>query len=112
MAEKAAAKAEAERLEKEKQLLAKEEARKLLTQPVVQISADQKKTVSQIKRENLDKKTIQPITNGKRYNRGRVPSEGENGNAAKPEQGNKKPSGEIKSSLKKILDDSAPQHLK
>ena len=41
-AERAALKAEAERAEKEQQLLAKAEARKLLTQPVVQISADQK----------------------------------------------------------------------
>ena len=112
MAEKAAAKAEAERLEKEKQLLAKEEARKLLTQPVVQISADQKKTVSQIKRENLDKKTIHPITNGKRYNRGRVsPGEGDADNT-KPEQSAEKSGGEIKSSLKKILDDSSHKRLK
>lgn len=110
-AERAALKAEAERAEKEQQLLAKAEARKLLTQPVVQISADQK-PAPQTKQDDIDRKTIHPITSGKRYNRGRVPSEGENGNAAKPEQGNKKPSGEIKSSLKKILDDSAPQHLK
>lgn len=111
-AERAAERAEAERIEKEQQLLAKEEARKLLTQPVVQISADQKKTISQINRESLDKKTIHPIASGKRYNRGRVASGGDGGNASKPEQGSEKPSGEIKSSLKKILDDSQPQHLK
>lgn len=111
-AERAAERAEAERIEKEQQLLAKEEARKLLTQPVVQISADQKKTVSQINRESLDKKTIHPITSGKRYNRGRAVPGGDDVNAPKPEQGSEKAPGEIKSSLKKILDDSQPQHLK
>ena len=111
-AERAAERAEAERIEKEQQLLAKEEARKLLTQPVVQISADQKKTVSQINRESLDKKTIHPIASGKRYNRGRTASGGDDANASKPEQGTEKAPGEIKSSLKKILDDSQPQHLK
>lgn len=112
LAQRAAAKAEAERLEKEQQLIAKEEARKLLTQPVVQISADQKKTVSQIKKESLDKKTIHPISNGKRYNRGRVTPEKEAAESPAPEQTAEKPGSEIKSSLKKILDDSAPQHLK
>ena len=110
-AERAALKAEAERAEKEQQLLAKAEARKLLTQPVVQISADQK-PAPQTKQDDIDRKTIHPITTGKRYNRGRASSEGEDGNAAKPEQGSEKPASEIKSSLKKILDDSAPQHLK
>lgn len=112
LAQRAAAKAEAERLEKEQQLIAKEEARKLLTQPVVQISADQKKTVSQIKKESLDKKTIHPISNGKRYNRGRVTPQTEAADKTVPEQSAEKPGSEIKSSLKKILDDSAPQHLK
>ena len=110
-AERAALKAEAERAEKEQQLLAKAEARKLLTQPVVQISADQK-PAQQTKKDVIDRKTIHPITTGKRYNRGRVSSEGADENAAKPEQGTEKTSSEIKSSLKKILDDSAPQHLK
>ena len=110
-AERAALKAEAERAEKEQQLLAKAEARKLLTQPVVQISADQK-PAQQTKKDVIDRKTIHPITTGKRYNRGRVSSEGADENASKPEQGNEKTSSEIKSSLKKILDDSAPQHLK
>ena len=110
-AERAALKAEAERAEKEQQLLAKAEARKLLTQPVVQISADQKPS-QQTKKDVIDRKTIHPITTGKRYNRGRVSSEGADENAAKPEQGTEKTSSEIKSSLKKILDDSAPQHLK
>ena len=112
LAQRAAAKAEAERLEKEQQLIAKEEARKLLTQPVVQISADQKKTVSQIKKESLDKKTIHPILNGKRYNRGRVTPESEAADSPAPEQTAEKQGSEIKSSLKKILDDSASQHLK
>ena len=110
-AERAALKAEAERAEKEQQLLAKAEARKLLTQPVVQISADQK-PAPQTKKDVIDRKTIHPITTGKRYNRGRVSSECGDENAVKPEQGNEKPASEIKSSLKKILDDSAPQHLK
>ena len=110
-AERAALKAEAERAEKEQQLLAKAEARKLLTQPVVQISADQK-PAAQSKKDVIDRKTIHPIATGKRYNRGRVPSGGEDGNDQKPEQGTGKSTSEIKSSLKKILDDSQPQHLK
>ena len=110
-AERAALKAEAERAEKEQQLLAKAEARKLLTQPVVQISADQK-PAPQSKKDVIDRKTIHPIATGKRYNRGRVPSGGEDGNDRKPEQGTGKTTSEIKSSLKKILDDSQPQHLK
>ena len=65
MAERAAQKAEAERIEKEQQLLAKAEARKLLTQPIVQISADQK-PAQQTKKDVIDKKTIHPITNGKK----------------------------------------------
>ena len=109
-AERAAEKAEAERLEKEQQLLAKAEARKLLTQPVVQISADQK-PAQQTKKDVIDRKTIHPLTTGKRYNRGRAVPESAETEAPKPEQPAEK-SGEIKSSLKKILDDSAPQHLK
>lgn len=110
-AQRAAEKAEAERIEKEQQLQAKAEARKLLTQPVVQISADQK-PAQQTKKDVIDRKTIHPITTGKRYNRGRVTPEAEDAQAPKPEQPAEKPGSEIKSSLKKILDDSAPQHLK
>ncbi|MBO4681666.1 MAG: hypothetical protein J5623_07150 [Clostridiales bacterium] len=107
-----AEKAEAERAEKEQQLLAKAEARKLLTQPVVQISADQK-PAPQTKKDVIDRKTIHPITTGKRYNRGRVsPGGEEQGAAPAPEQDKGNTTGEIKSSLKKILDDSKPQHLK
>ena len=107
-----AEKAEAERAEKEQQLLAKAEARKLLTQPVVQISADQK-PAPQTKKDVIDRKTIHPLTTGKRYNKGRVsPGGEEQGAAPAPEQDKGKTTGEIKSSLKKILDDSKPQHLK
>ena len=110
-AERAALKAEAERAEKEQQLLAKAEARKLLTQPVVQISADQK-PAPQTKQDDIDRKTIHPITSGKRYNRGRVSPGSEEQGAPAAEQDKGKSGGEIKSSLKKILDDSKPQHLK
>ena len=107
-----AEKAEAERAEKEQQLLAKAEARKLLTQPVVQISADQK-PAPQTKKDVIDRKTIHPLTTGKRYNKGRVsPGGEEQGAAPAAEQDKSKTTGEIKSSLKKILDDSKPQHLK
>ena len=106
-----AEKAEAERAEKEQQLLAKAEARKLLTQPVVQISADQK-PAQQTKQDVIDRKTIHPIASGKRYNRGRVSPGGEEQNEPVAEQDKTKSTGEIKSSLKKILDDSKPQHLK
>ena len=111
MAERAAQKAEAERIEKEQQLLAKAEARKLLTQPIVQISADQK-PAQQTKKDVIDKKTIHPITNGKRYNRGRATPEAEDAAASVPEQTAEKPGSETKSALKKLLDDSTPQHLK
>ena len=111
MAERAAQKAEAERIEKEQQLLAKAEARKLLTQPIVQISADQK-PAQQTKKDVIDKKTIHPITNGKRYNRGRATPEAEDAAASAPEQTAEKPGSETKSALKKLLDDSTPQHLK
>ena len=53
----------------EARLQAKEEARKLLTQPVVQISAEQRKTVSQINRESREKRVIHPIDVQKRYRR-------------------------------------------
>ena len=107
-----AEKAEAERAQKEQQLLAKAEARKLLTQPVVQISADQK-PAPQTKKDVIDRKTIHPLTTGKRYNKGRVsPGGEEQGAAPAAEQDKSKTTGEIKSSLKKILDDSKPQHLK
>ena len=54
--------------EEEARLQAKEEARKLLTQPVVQISAEQRKTVSQLNRESREKRVIHPIETQKRYN--------------------------------------------
>ena len=111
VAQRAAEKAEAERIEKEQQLQAKAEARKLLTQPVVQISADQK-PAQQTKKDVIDRKTIHPITTGKRYNRGRATPEGEDAAASKPEQTAEKTGGETKSSLKKLLDDSTPQHMK
>ena len=111
LAQRAAEKAEAERIEKEQQLQAKAEARKLLTQPVVQISADQK-PAQQTKKDVIDRKTIHPITSGKRYNRGRATPEAEDASASRPEQTAEKPGSETKSSLKKLLDDSTPQHLK
>lgn len=111
MAQRAAEKAEAERIEKEQQLQAKAEARKLLTQPVVQISADQK-PAQQTKKDVIDRKTIHPITAGKRYNRGRASAEAEEAAASKPEQTAENKGGETKSALKKLLDDSTPQHLK
>ena len=111
MAQRAAEKAEAERIEKEQQLQAKAEARKLLTQPVVQISADQK-PAQQTKKDVIDRKTIHPITSGKRYNRGRAVPEAEDAQAPKPEQTAENKGGETKSALKKLLDDSTPQHLK
>jgi hypothetical protein len=111
LAQRAAEKAEAERIEKEQQLQAKAEARKLLTQPVVQISADQK-PAQQTKKDVIDRKTIHPITSGKRYNRGRAMPEAKDASASKPEQTAEKTGSETKSSLKKLLDDSTPQHLK
>ena len=96
---------EAEALAREEaRLQAKEEARKLLTQPVVQISAEQRKTVSQINRESREKRVIHPIDVQKRYNS----KNAKTGDAAihsvsAPQEKN---DAAVKSSLKKILDES------
>lgn len=88
----------------EARLQAKEEARKLLTQPVVQISADQRKTVSQINRESREKRVIHPIDAQKRYNSKRSNSEVADKQAEKSAAD--KSDVAVKSSLKKILDES------
>ena len=93
--------------EEEARLQAKEEARKLLTQPVVQISAEQRKTVSQLNRESREKRVIHPIGAPKRYNNKSADSEG--GKDAKEEPRQDKSDTAVKSSLKKILDDSGPR---
>ena len=94
------------REEEEARLQAKEEARKLLTQPVVQISAEQRKTVSQLNRESREKRVIHPIEPQKRYNsKSAVNKEqAESDEAARSEKNEVA----VKSSLKKILDDSNP----
>ena len=94
------------REEEEARLQAKEEARKLLTQPVVQISAEQRKTVSQLNRESREKHVIHPIDAGKRYNSKSAVNEGQ----AVSEEAARSEKNEVavKSSLKKILDDSNP----
>ena len=88
----------------EARLQAKEEARKLLTQPVVQISAEQRKTVSQINRESREKRVIHPIDVQKRYNS----KNAKTGDAATPSVSapQEKNDAAVKSSLKKILDES------
>ena len=88
----------------EARLQAKEEARKLLTQPVVQISAEQRKTVSQINRESREKRVIHPIDAQKRYNSRRAIS-GDAENRAETHASDKSDVA-VKSSLKKILDES------
>ena len=96
--------ADAQAREEEARLQAKEEARKILTQPVVQISAEQRKTVSQLNRESREKHVIHPIAGGKRYNSKSADS-GDKSEA--PESGTQdKGDVAVKSSLKKILDDS------
>ena len=89
----------------EARLQAKEEARKLLTQPVVQISAEQRKTVSQINRESREKRVIHPIDVQKRYNKSAVTGDG-----ADTSGDSRQTKGDVavKSSLKKILDESDP----
>ena len=89
----------------EARLQAKEEARKLLTQPVVQISAEQRKTVSQINRESREKRVIHPIDVQKRYNKSAVTGDG-----ADTSGDSRQAKGDVavKSSLKKILDESDP----
>ena len=90
----------------EARLQAKEEARKLLTQPVVQISAEQRKTVSQINRESREKRVIHPIDAQKRYNSRRaISGDGENRTEVPASD---KSDVAVKSSLKKILDESDP----
>ena len=90
----------------EARLQAKEEARKLLTQPVVQISAEQRKTVSQINRESREKRVIHPIDAQKRYNSKRAASK----DTVDRKEGtvSDKSDVAVKSSLKKILDESDP----
>ena len=90
--------------EEEARLQAKEEARKLLTQPVVQISAEQRKTVSQLNRESREKHVIHPISGGKRYNSKSAVSEDGKEDKQIPRQD--KSDVAVKSSLKKILDES------
>ncbi len=90
--------------EEEARLQAKEEARKLLTQPVVQISAEQRKTVSQLNRESREKHVIHPISGGKRYNSKSAVSEDGKEDKQITRQG--KSDVAVKSSLKKILDES------
>ena len=88
----------------EARLQAKEEARKLLTQPVVQISAEQRKTVSQINRESREKRVIHPIDVQKRYNsKSAKPGDGADSKGAAVQEKNDVA---VKSSLKKILDES------
>ena len=89
----------------EARLQAKEEARKLLTQPVVQISAEQRKTVSQINRESREKRVIHPIDAQKRYNSKRAASKD---TEQRQEPVSDKSDVAVKSSLKKILDESDP----
>ena len=96
---------EAEALAREEaRLQAKEEARKLLTQPVVQISAEQRKTVSQINRESREKRVIHPIEVQKRYNSKNAKS----GDSVKHAESEPQERNDVtvKSSLKKILDES------
>ena len=90
----------------EARLQAKEEARKLLTQPVVQISAEQRKTVSQINRESREKRVIHPIDVQKRYNSKSAVT----GDGADASGDSRQAKGDVavKSSLKKILDESEP----
>ena len=89
----------------EARLQAKEEARKLLTQPVVQISAEQRKTVSQINRESREKRVIHPIDAQKRYNSKRAVSKDTD---ERTDPVSDKSDVAVKSSLKKILDESDP----
>lgn len=98
---------EAEAIAREEaRLQAKEEARKLLTQPVVQISAEQRKTVSQINRESREKRVIHPIDVQKRYNNKSAVT----GDGADASGDSRQAKGDVavKSSLKKILDESEP----
>ncbi len=94
------------REEEEARLQAKEEARKLLTQPVVQISAEQRKTVSQLNRESREKRVIHPIEPQKRYNSKSAVNKEQAGEEETARS--EKNEVAVKSSLKKILDDSNP----
>ena len=76
-----------------------------MTQPVVQISAEQRKTVSQINRESREKRVIHPIDAQKRYNSKRAVSKDTD---ERTNPVSDKSDGAVKSSLKKILDESDP----
>ena len=76
-----------------------------MTQPVVQISAEQRKTVSQLNRESREKRVIHPIETQKRYNsKSAKKGEQAESEAARSEKNEVA----VKSSLKKILDESNP----
>ena len=76
-----------------------------MTQPVVQISAEQRKTVSQINRESREKRVIHPIDAQKRYNSKRAVSKDTD---ERTDPVSDKSDVAVKSSLKKILDESDP----
>jgi len=80
--------------EEEKRRLAKEEARKILTQPVVQRSAmtEQEKNPVQAAKDMKEKHVIHPTTTRKKYNRKTKDTD----------------ETVVKSSLKQILDDEKP----
>ena len=68
--------------------------------------SEQRKTVSQINRESREKRVIHPIESQKRYNSKSAVNDGqaESEEAARPDKNEVA----VKSSLKKILDDSNP----
>jgi len=84
-----------EQEQEEARRLAKEEARKILTQPVVQRSVatnEPPKNAAQIAKENKEKRIIHPTAPAKRYNK----TDGADGE------------GIVKSSLKQVLDETKP----
>ena len=96
------------RQEAEQKRLAKEEARAILTRPVVQMSRDPqdaKKNAAELAKDNKEKHVIHPTVPGKRYNIDDIVARNTADKKVTEEPAD---APQVKSSLKQVLDGSTP----
>jgi len=96
------------RQEEEQKRLAKEEARAILTRPVLQMAAnpaEPKKNAAEIAKDNKEKHVIHPTVPGKRYNIDDIVARN---TADKKVMEEPAETPQVKSSLKQVLDGSTP----
>ena len=96
------------RQEEEQKRLAKEEARAILTRPVVQMAAnpaEPKKNAAELAKDNKEKHVIHPTVQGKRYNIDDIVAR-KTADKKVTEEPAEAP--QVKSSLKQVLDGSTP----